>query len=252
MQLIVAHVDHGIREESADDATFVEQTARNYGLTYECGTFRLGAGASELEARTVRWDYLRRIKEKYGASKIITAHHADDVVETIIMNIMRGTGWRGLASLRETDEILRPFLYTRKQEIVDYARKHTVEWREDQTNKSHAYYRNSIRHRIMPQLDDAQFAAYRDLYERQVALRTSIETEVRRFSQTFSRHPYIMWPDEVAHEVVRTTFGSFTRREAEQALLFIRTARVGKRLDLTNGISIVAQMSQLIVLEGND
>lgn len=74
----------------------------------------------------------------------MTAHHADDVVETIAINLLRGTGWRGLAVFG-ADDVYRPMTVWFKHEIIEYAKKHQLEWREDSTNASDAYLRNRVR-----------------------------------------------------------------------------------------------------------
>ena len=107
-RLIVAHFDHGIRPESADDAAFVKSLAKQYGLTFETKREELGANASEELAREHRYAFLRDVAKRYSAT-IMTAHHADDIIETIAINMTRGTGWRGLAVL-DSPGIERPLL----------------------------------------------------------------------------------------------------------------------------------------------
>lgn len=251
-ELIVAHVDHGIRHESWEDAEFVRQRAEAYELAYESIELNLDSKASEEQAREGRWKFLRELKEKHGADKIVTAHHADDVVETMIINMQRGTGWRGIASLRETDEIERPLLRQRKKEIIEYAQEHKLDWCEDMTNQDTRYLRNRIRRMIIPQISDQQFDAFMDLHMRQCAVREKIEREVSELSPALRRYDYSMWPDDVAREMLRALVGSLTRREFDQALLFIRTARPHKQLPLSNGCVIKMRVSQFIVSRGED
>jgi tRNA(Ile)-lysidine synthase len=106
-KLIVAHVDHGIRgKESAADARFVAALARRYQLPFVSTELHLGAHASEETAREKRYEFLFGEAEKYRAV-VVTAHHRDDIIETITLNLTRGTGWRGLAVLARKD-IERP------------------------------------------------------------------------------------------------------------------------------------------------
>ncbi len=143
-EFIVAHFDHGIRDDSADDQIFVKNLAEKYGLKYESERQELGANASEDLARQKRYEFLERIKNKYQADKIITAHHADDVLETVVFNLARGTGRKGLSSLSSGD-ILRPLLGYKKLQIINYAEQNNLAWREDETNQSTKYSRNKIR-----------------------------------------------------------------------------------------------------------
>ncbi|QQS18837.1 hypothetical protein IPL68_02130 [Candidatus Saccharibacteria bacterium] len=87
----MAHFDHGIRPDSVEDRKLVQKLAKQYGLPFVYDRAELGAGASEAVAREARYAFLSRVKEAVGADAIITAHHEDDVLETIIINWLRGT-----------------------------------------------------------------------------------------------------------------------------------------------------------------
>lgn len=251
-RLIIAHVDHGIRQGSGEDARFVAQRASDYGLPFESVELRLGSEASEQQAREGRWKFLRDIKQKYQADNIVTAHHADDVVETMIINLKRGTGWRGIATLRETNEIKRPLLGMRKQDILAYAKDHGLEWCEDATNADERYLRNYVRRNIIPRMSGQRFNELMLLHTRQLEIREGIEGEVTSLSPTLRRYNYIMWPDAVAREMLRNCVGSLTRRELDQALLFVRTARVAKKLLLSNDAVLKMEAKQFIVSRGED
>ena len=179
------------------------ERAKEYGLKFESIELNLGREASEERAREARWQFLREVKDKYKADKIVTAHHADDVVETMIINLMRGTGWRGIASLRETDEIKRPLLATRKAEIITYAQEHGLSWCEDATNQDDKYLRNRIRHEVVPLFSEQQFSEFMELYRKQCEIREGVEREVNVLSPALRRYEYIMWPDNVASEMLR-------------------------------------------------
>lgn len=153
LELAVAHFDHGIRPDSAEDRMLVQKAAAVYGLPFFYEEGSLGAGASEARARTARYDFLERIREQEGARAIITAHHQDDLVETMILNLLRGTGRKGLAGLGDRPTVLRPLLHLSKKELVEYAQSHHLRWREDSTNADDRYARNYIRHQLMPRLD---------------------------------------------------------------------------------------------------
>lgn len=150
-EIIVAHFDHGIRKNSALDADFVKRKAEEYGFKFCLGRGNLAKNTSEAEARVARYDFLRKIDP---FATIYTAHHLDDLVETVIINLWRGTGWRGLAVL-DTNGIKRPFLEKElfyepldKVAITEYAAKKKLTWREDQSNSSDEYLRNRIRHEM--------------------------------------------------------------------------------------------------------
>jgi tRNA(Ile)-lysidine synthetase-like protein len=156
VEVIVAHFDHGIRPDSHKDAEFVADLTREYRTDFECKTGNLGPNASEETARNARYEFLESVKKKHGAKAIITAHHQDDLIETAIINILRGTGRKGLSSLKSTDGFKRPLLPFSKKQIIDYARSENLVWREDPSNKNEKYLRNFIRAKIMPKLSNQQ------------------------------------------------------------------------------------------------
>ena len=149
LELVVAHFDHGIRADSAEDLKLVRRIAKLYGLPFVSGKGNLGPGASEALAREARYTFLRRVQEEQGARAIITAHHQDDMLETAIMNLLRGTGRRGLSSLRTREGIIRPMLDWTKKEVHAYAEEHDIVWNEDSTNADERYLRNYIRNNIL-------------------------------------------------------------------------------------------------------
>jgi tRNA(Ile)-lysidine synthetase-like protein len=145
LELITAHFDHGIRPDSAEDASFVSSVSYEYGLPFETKRVELGPGASEALARGHRYEFLDAARKKYSADAIVTAHHQDDLIETAVLNVLRGTKRRGLVSLRSTQTIKRPLLHMTKPEIKDYARTYGILWREDSTNNELIYKRNRVR-----------------------------------------------------------------------------------------------------------
>lgn len=228
--LVVAHVDHGIRTDSANDARFVRDLAARYKLPYESVQLGLGADASEDTARRARYAFLRALAGRYGGP-IVTAHHADDVVETIAINLLRGTGWRGLAVFGAPD-VYRPLTVWFKHEIIDYARRHDLAWREDSTNQSSAYLRNRLR-RQTAQLPLATKLELLALWRHQDALKHHIVRETARHT-SLRRYPYIMLPPDVALEVLAHTLDvPLTRPQLMRALIAIKTARAGSRYHLS-------------------
>lgn len=153
--IIVAHFNHGIRNDSDKDAQFVANISKDiYHIRCIIGEEKLAQSASEETARRARYDFLRQIAAKNPGAKIYTAHHLDDLVETVIINFLRGTGWRGLAAL-DTPKIHRPLLNAEiiyepmdKAAIMEYAARRGLHWREDSTNSSSQYLRNRVRDQL--------------------------------------------------------------------------------------------------------
>lgn len=263
-ELIVAHFDHGIREQSGVDAEFVQELAQKHKLKYEGGRTKLGVGASEDYARRVRYRYLRQVCKKYNASGILLAHHQDDLIETAIINLLRGTSWRGLASMTElsfndADKtlIIRPLLSQTKTQLIQYAHTHELVWREDSTNDDPKYLRNYVRQTLLPNLVKKDPEFNKKLLESitQIqSLRPEIDAELRNLLSTKSQIPFatyhikryhlIMWPEAVASEVIYTALTSLdpewhpSSSQIERALHFAKTARLNKRLQLAKHLFI--------------
>lgn len=234
--IVIAHVDHGIRADSGEDAVFVESLAERYGVPFEMTRLALGENASEEAARDARYKFLREVATNYGGS-IVTAHHADDVVETIAINLVRGTGWRGLAVFG-ADDVYRPMTVWFKHEIVEYATKHGLTWREDSTNASDAYLRNRLRKQVK-QLPLAVRLELLALWKRQHELKIDIVKEAHAH-HSIRRYPYIMMPAQAAVEVLAHVVNvPLTRPQLHRALLAIKTARPGSEYHLTKEYSLM-------------
>ncbi len=240
--LIVAHFDHGIRSNSRDDERFVASLAARYQLAYVYERRQLGLAASEETARQARYDFLYRIKSEHNARSIITAHHGDDVVETMIINVIRGTGWRGLCSLKNTPDLCRPLLTFSKAQITAYAERQHLTWKEDSTNADEKHLRNAIRQRLMPLVNHDSWL---DLYEKQVRLAAQVDKEVSKL-QSLKRYDYIMWPPSVGLEMIRQHLG-VTRVQAMRALVAVKTARAGAVTTIGDGKKLVFTRDTFIV-----
>lgn len=213
--IVVAHFNHGTRKSADDDAVFVEQTSTSLGLPYEIAQAKLGAGVSEDVARQNRYIFLRKVAQKYHAP-IYTAHHLDDLVETIAINLTRGTGWRGLAVL-DTPNLHRPFLEPKllpenlqnsapfdKNALYKYAAQHKLSFRQDPTNYEDNYLRNRIRQKL------AHFSQKDELYQlwrKQKSLKREIDQLVNELlpapNQPWQRCWFANLDEKVALELLR-------------------------------------------------
>jgi tRNA(Ile)-lysidine synthase len=235
--IIVAHLDHGIREDSHEDTLFVAALAKKHGFIFESHRVELGPTASEEKARGERYTFLRSVAKKHGG-RLVTAHHADDAVETVAINLHRGTGWRGLAVL--DSDVLRPLLHLTKQDIITYAHTHNLEWREDSTNAGDAYLRNRIRHRagVLPAASKRELLALRT---QQLERKRFIDKEVAALigpGPSYSRYFFSHIPDCVAMECLRyVTNARLTRPQLERLLLAIKTARPKRTYQAGSGLT---------------
>ena len=168
-KLIVCHLNHQLRGRSSlADARFVEKIAGKYRAECELESANVRAFATkqkmsiETAARDSRYSFFAKVAKRRRCHTIFLAHHADDLVETFLINLFRGAGSAGLAGMREVSTrciddveltIVRPLLGVWRKQIDNYVRKHRLTFREDASNKNLNPFRNRIRHRVIPYLE---------------------------------------------------------------------------------------------------
>ena len=240
--IVVAHIDHGTRKSSADDADFVRRKCQELGVKFYETRLKLGEGVSEELARKKRYEFLKTIQEKEGGT-ICTAHHLDDVLESIAINLIRGTGWRGLTPFYG-DELVRPFIISRmwKRDVLKFAGEQNICFRQDPTNYEADYLRNRVREK-MAELDETTQADIIELFEKQNELRGKIEKRVTELAKqtvvgkNFHKKELILAADEkVALEVLREIClihgYSLTRKQLADFLAAIKTYAPHKKFNL--------------------
>ncbi len=172
LNLVAAHLDHSIRPDSREDAAFVAEMAKRWNVPFE--TDRLppqtltGTGNLEASARLWRYQFLAQVAGEYQVDgcvvDVAVAHTANDQAETVLMNLIRGSGMHGLAGMRAVTPLLlqnrpvpgvrvvRPLLGVSRSEIMRYLKEHDIPWREDPSNQDLTFVRNRIRHEVLPYL----------------------------------------------------------------------------------------------------
>ncbi|MYB39801.1 tRNA lysidine(34) synthetase TilS [Candidatus Saccharibacteria bacterium] len=210
-RLIVAHFDHGVRPGSDEDARFVERLAADYGLVFVGRRADLGAGASEAVCRRARYDFLYQAVADFKAHALVTAHHLDDFLETVVLNFQRGGRRRGLAGPQSSEQLFRPLLRVPKADIVGYAEAQRLAWREDPTNLDLSYRRNYVRHHVMPKFSDEQKRRLLVICDELAAANRRLDDfldnylrykSYRREGRVFSREWFNALADDQAAEVV--------------------------------------------------
>lgn len=235
-EIIVAHFDHGIRADSHLDAKHVKRAAQRYGLAFETRREELGPKASEALARERRYVFLRQMANKHNA-QIVTGHHLDDLVETVAINVTRGTGWRGLSVL--DSDILRPLIDIEKPVLIDYALRQNIEWREDSTNHDPIYLRNRLRQKT-PALTSELKREIRALHAHQKQLKREIHQEVQKLigeGPWYSRYFIAHAQTSVALECLRElTQGKLTRPQLARLLHAVKVAKPNTTFEAGEGI----------------
>jgi tRNA(Ile)-lysidine synthase len=245
LQLIVAHFDHGIRPDSAEDRKLVQRIAASYGLPFVYARGNLGARASEALAREARYTFLRKVQKDQDAEAIITAHHQDDMLETAIMNLLRGTGRRGLSSLKSRQDLLRPLLDWTKKGIREYAEEHDLVWSEDGTNDDERYLRNYIRHHILTRFTKqgrealAQHIKQARKVNDEIDELLDMDLAAQPAANELNRAWYLQLPYAVATEMMaawlrRNGVLQFDRHLIERLAVAAKTARPGKLADVNS------------------
>ncbi len=256
LQLVVAHYDHGIRSDSQKDRELAQRHALERGLDFVYHEGNLGAGASEEVARNARYAFLRKVQKSKKAHAIITAHHQDDMLETVIINMLRGTNRKGLSSLADRRDVRRPLLQLRKSDLYDYANKQNLEWREDHTNADTTIFRNYIRHVLLPKLgQDAQnellqYIKHVEITNRAIdnSLLTLLHIQPKR--NEIDRHWFINLPHIVAKEFMASwlrshSIRSFDSRTIERLVAASKVLSPGKSIDIDAEFQIVVGIDTL-------
>ncbi len=247
-ELVVAHYDHGMRADSHLDRELVEAAAARYKLLFVTATGALGQ-ASEAVARAKRYDFLERVRLDHRASHIVTAHHQDDLIETSLLNLSRGTGRRGLAPLGSSS-ILRPMLGVSRRQIETYASQHQLEWHEDSTNEDRANPRNFLRHELLPAAPAGWSQRYLEVVREVGELNQSIDArlmplvsdEAGRYciDRSLTRNLTL---DELAEVIIWAARHldvavEMDRRLVSEVALFIKSGRTGRHRPLAHGIVV--------------
>ena len=181
----MAHCNFQLRgEESEADEKFVIELASKYKVKYHVVKFETENYAAEnkqniqLAARNLRYEWFNDILSNDSAiTNILTAHHADDNLETILMNFFKGTGINGLKGIQSNHagiggKIVRPLLFANKSELIDYAQSNNCQWREDVSNESDKYTRNFFRNQIIPLIENVIPEA-----------KANIQNNIKRFNE---------------------------------------------------------------------
>ena len=247
-EIVVATFDHGTRESSSLDVEFVCDRLREF-VKVGRGRFKvykgqaeLGSGASEEKARKERYAFLHQIAE-LEEGEIYTAHHLDDLVESVAINFWRGTGVRGLAVLNAPD-VRRPFLdgslgeIFDKRKILEYAAKNEIVFRQDPTNTDENYLRNRLRPKVLA-MTWGQKKRIFNLWQEQKQLLSEIDEIVQKLipeNLDFEREWFYEMDDGAALEILRAAIGragiSATRPQILDFLKAIREYKPGKKFNL--------------------
>lgn len=264
IDLGAAHFDHIMRPGSSDDAAWVRGLAAAWDVPLSEGRAPRVPG-TEAEARWLRYDFLHGIVDRGEAQWVLTAHHADDQIETLLYRISRGTGIEGLRGIPATRApgIARPLLSFSRAEIEAYAARHRLQPRVDPTNQSSRFARNRIRHEILPRLDaihPGARAAILRLARNSDRTATALEALLRprldaltlgweRHGRVLDRDGLLTEAPEVRSELLRRATRSLgvglSEAGTATAVEFISRGSSGQRVDLPGGLVLSREFDRV-------
>jgi len=159
-KIVTAHLDHGLRPESSEDAAFCRSLSRKLDVSFRTGAADVRGRARrdhcglEDAARVERHAFLEVVRQDEGAVGIAVAHTRDDQAETFLMRLLRGAGSTGLSAMRpRRGFVVRPLLGVSRDQVLDHLRRRNLPWREDPSNRDLSILRNRVRHELLPYLE---------------------------------------------------------------------------------------------------
>ena len=243
--LVVAHADHGIQTGSGDVGKSVRALAAEYGHPFELGELRLGARASETVARRARYAWLRDVQQRRAARYLVTAHHRDDQIETVLLRVLRGSAPAGLAGMarRARGGLVRPLLDFTRAELRDHAQRAELPVHDDPANRDPRHLRSWVRSTLWPLMTErlgervhgdvlrlaAAASSERRAWHHVLELLPELEVHVQRGRFDVVRGVLGGYDDAVA--------GALLRAAARRAGLVIGPTRVKRVLALLTGSS---------------
>ncbi|MGM9937733.1 MAG: tRNA lysidine(34) synthetase TilS [Candidatus Ornithomonoglobus sp.] len=268
-KVYAAHVNHGLRGETADrDEKFSKALAHRLGIEFFCLHAKVREEAEkrgiseELAGREARYGFFDELMEEHGIECTATAHHKNDNAETILMNFMRGSGIKGLCGIPyKRDRIIRPLLDVSRQMIENYCRENDIDYVTDETNLETVYTRNKIRHIILPEIETNINQSFVDTVTKNAAVLSIDEDflkceadkafgELVRDNSVETKALSQLHP-AVSTRVIRRMLDDMCGREdvsssvVSAALRLAQKDRTGSRADIARGVYAAVEYGRL-------
>ena len=276
----IAHCNFSLRGEASDlDEKLVQDWCAERKIVFHNTRFDTAKEAAQRKtglqetARDLRYEWFRVLAAKHRYCRIVTAHHADDNAETLMINLFRGTGINGLHGIRpDQGGLLRPLLFATRDEIVEYVRDSAMHYREDASNESDVYLRNAIRHRVMPVIKEVFPQAVRQINssisrvsEAEYFYHKALEKDKKSYSEQRGTDLYLPVRKLINHPAVSTLLFeimrsfSFTADQIPQVVNLFQsesghyvvsaTHRVIRNRDFLVVTSLPTEETDLILIE---
>lgn len=267
-----AHVNHGLRGISSDgDEIFCKELSDRIGVQYFVTKINVKKYADgtkisvEEAARVMRYNFLESVSKENSYNKIVTAHNLSDNAETVILNLVKGTGLKGIAGIPiRRENIIRPFLAVSKQEIVNYLNNSDIKYRVDESNLSDIYERNFIRHNIIPAVKKINPSFEDNLLNSSEIFRntytilddyiSSIYSKIISFSDKKVKIDLFALKDyktEILSEILKRCFASYLDQEFSfddySKIKSLLNKQTGRKVMLAAGIVVYKERDSLII-----
>jgi tRNA(Ile)-lysidine synthase len=272
IQIICAHVHHNLRKESDEEKAFVEHFCANYGIIFEWYKIKdYGDDNFHNEARSIRYNYFSKIVKKYNAKYLFTAHHGDDLIETILMRIVRGSTLRGYSGFSKVVNmkdyvIIRPLINVTKDEIYDYIKKHKIKYITDNSNVMDVYTRNRFRKYIVPAFKKEEEKVHEKFYKFSKTLleyNNYIDKEVQKklkkiYPQNvlnieeFNKEEYVIQMKIIYYileQIYQDDLMLITDQHAKLVYNLIKSKRANVKIYLPNNVRAIKSYDTFVVVQ---
>lgn len=271
IKVICAHVNHKLRTESEEEAKMVQKYCKDNGILFELLeiTDYLNGSFSEEDARKRRYNFFKEVIQKYRANYLLTAHHGDDLIETILMRLTRGSNLSGYIGIREKSSndnytILRPLLTTTKEKIINYNDDNAIPYALDKSNTNLKYTRNRYRYTILPFLKNEEsnvhlkylkFSQELEAYDNfvteyiinnKIIVNNSIDINKISKESNFIQRKSI---ELLIKEIQKKDYFDISDSQMNQILKLL--TKNNKSIDLNNGYKCLNEYSNLKIIKNN-
>ena len=267
------HVNHMIRGKEADnDEKFCKKLCSQLGVDYHTVKRNVPSLAKankisiEEAAREIRYRELEKVMKKFGYDKIATAHNCSDNAETVFLNLIKGTGLKGLSGIPiKRENIIRPILSITKDEILEYLKKNNVQYLIDKTNFSNVYERNFIRNKMFPQvkkhlnpkIEQTLFKSSLILKKQSAVLNSAIKIisnhVVTREKDKLEINIYelgvidkSLWGDVIKFSIERNFSAKLSSNDCNEVISLFSN-QIGKSISISNGLSALRERGKVLV-----